>query len=323
MFVSIGLRFKAEVEALNMAENIGNYVRHRTVPIIVHEKDQQGNIIGYKITMAPGVSGQSIAYGYMKSLVLLAPKYKLPVCQECQNYESIGGFFKRAEDVNLTHDQRIKECVVEDLTGFMATKEKTQQQKGKMLRRTSPVSFSYLIPDVTSARGVVLPELHVRYNLQNPDQQAIFQIEAGTAIYIHGVAIDIDRIGTTLENKSLDDRNERIALAFDALKVLYGGLLFGAKKARYNPLFEPLGGVAAFSDSLPFIVTPPRFTDYVKENVQRAEKYNMGKIRIYCFDREGFTSCGKLNGITSKNTLEEMIDAIKEDVLKQLGESKQ
>mgnify|MGYP000218313234 CR=1 FL=1 len=39
MFVSFGFRFRVEVEALNMAEAVGNYARHRLAPIIKVERE--------------------------------------------------------------------------------------------------------------------------------------------------------------------------------------------------------------------------------------------------------------------------------------------
>ena len=321
MFVSFGLRFRAEVEALNLAESVGNYARHRLAPIILVRKGDDGSIKEYKVTMAPAVSGQSVAYGYMAALVQLALERKLPVSDQAKNYEKIGGFFKRADDANLQYDDRVKTCVVEDLTGFMVAKE-GGQQRGVMIRRTSPVMFSYLVPDGTSGRGVVMPQLHVRYNLQDPNAQRPFQVEAGTAVYIQGIAIDVDRIGKLSDGGYVQDREKRVELAFDALKLLYGGLLFGAKKARYNPILEPLGGIASVSDKQ-FVVSPPRFEDYVGFNVKRAAKY-LGKVSLFCFDREGITSCGKVaaqqNGprVTRVDTLEELIDAVKVEVLNQL-----
>lgn len=311
MFVSIGLRFKVEVEALNMAESVGNYARHRTAPVVVVEYED-GKVRSYRITMAPAVSGQSIAYGYMAALVKLALERGLPLSNQAKEYEKVGGFFKRADDASLSYDDRVKTCVVEDITGFMVA-QGVSGQRGVMLRRTSPVMFSYLVPDGTSARGVVMPQLHVRYNLLNPEQQIPFQVEAGTAIYTHGVAIDVERIGR-LQGGYVQDRKARVELAFDALKFLYGGLLFGAKKARYLPIFEPLGGVAAVSEK-PFVVTPPRFRDYVQENVMRAERH-ISKVSIYCFDNEGITTCGASS--TKTQNLEELIDKVKEEVLEKL-----
>lgn len=322
MFVSIGLRFRVEVEALNMAEAVGNYTRHRTAPIMIVERGDDGRVRGYKVTMAPAVSGQSIAFGYMSALVSLAPKYDLAVCNNCKDYQKIGGFFKRADEIDKGHDDRVKDCVVEDLTGFMSTLERQGQERGRMLRRTSPVMFSYLVPDSTSARGVVVPQFHVRYNLLNPEQQAPYQIEAGTAIYVHGVAVDVERIGRLEDGSYVENREKRIELAFDALKALYGGVIFGAKKARYLPVFEPLGGIAAVSHPLPFSVTPPRFTDYVQENIARAEAFKISNVNLFCFDREGITSCGKNGKVVASTSLEDLIEKVKTQVLNDLKAGK-
>jgi CRISPR-associated protein Csa2 len=329
MFVSFGFRFRVEVEALNMAEAVGNYARHRLAPIIKIKKDSQGRVIGYDVTMAPAVSGQSIAYGYMKALAELAKKRGLPLCNQCNNYEQYGGFFKRADVLDLSHDKRVESCVVEDITGFLvATKaegkgQKSKAKKGKKgeeeggeergisIKRTSTVMFSYLVPDGV---GVIAPQIHVRYNRVDPNQQIPFQIESGTAIYIHGVAIDVDRIGLKEDGMYVADRGKRVELAFEALKHLYSGLLFGAKKSRYLPVFETLGGVAAVSRDLPFMVSPPRLGDYVAETAKRAAAVG-GSIKLFCFDKEGITTCGKAEGVTATSTLEELVDAVKSEVV--------
>jgi CRISPR-associated protein Csa2 len=317
MFVSFGFRFRVEVEALNMAETVGNYARHRAAPILIQVRDEEGRLKEYRITMAPAVSGQSVAFGYMSALVKLAEQRGLPVCDECRSYEHLGGFFKRADRVDVGYDERIKTCVVEDLTGFMATKERGEGGKGAVIRRTSPVMFSYMVPDATSARGVLMPQLHVRYNLKNPEKQVPYQIEAGTAVYIHGVAIDVERIGRLEDGRYIDakDRLMRVELALDALKALYGGLLFGAKKARYLPVIEALGGIAAVSHPMPFVVSPPRLGDYVGENVNRARKFGAGSIKLFCFDREGVTSCGKQDGVEAADSLEDLVDKVKAAVV--------
>ena len=314
MFVSFGLRFRAEVEALNMAEAVGNYARHRLAPIILARRDEGGAVREYRVTMAPAVSGQSIAFGYMAALVRLAQERGLPVSDQALQYEKIGGFFKRAEMANINHDERIRTCVVEDLTGFMVARE--GEGRGVILRRTSPVMFSYLVPDGTTVRGVVMPQLHVRYNLVNPEEQVPFQVEAGTAVYIHGVALDIDRIGRLTDGGYVKDRKQRIELAFDALKLLYGGLTFGAKKARYLPVLDPLGGVASVSEKQ-FVVSPPRFHDYVDYNLKRVSAY-LGEVELHCFDREGITSCGSNQRARSAGTLEELIDNVKKSVIGKL-----
>jgi CRISPR-associated protein Csa2 len=323
MFVSFGFRFRAEVEALNMAEAVGNYTRHRVAPVLIEERDGNGQVMRYRITVAPAVSGQSIAFGYMSALVRLAEQRGLPVCEECRSYEHLGGFFKRADRVDVGYDERIKTCVIEDITGFMATKEREREgRRGAVIRRTSPVMFSYMVPDASSARGVLIPQLHVRYNLKDPEKQVPYQVEVGTAVYIHGAAIDVERIGCLEDGTYLDakERLKRVELALDALKALYGGLLFGAKKARYLPVMEALGGIAAVSHPLPFVVSPPRFSDYVGENVNRTGRFGVGSVKLFCFDKEGITGCGRQNGVEAASSLEDLVDRVKAAVLAMLKE---
>ena len=314
MFVSFGLRFRAEVEALNMAESVGNYARHRTAPVVIKDGDK------YRITLAPAVSGQSIAHGYMAALVQLAQERGLPLSDDDKKYEEYGGFLKRAYDFNLDVEERIRTSVVEDITGFMTTKEEgkgeskedDEEKKPPAKRRTSPVMFSYLVPDTSSAKAVLVPQLHVRYNIKETSEQRLYQVESGSGIYIQAVAVDVDRIGLIGNGKYVGDVCKRIELAFDALKLLYSGMLFGAKKARYLPIFEPLGGVAIVSPK-PFMVLPPRLGDYVAENLARLKALGYGKL--FCFDREGITSCGKTEGAEAVGTLEELIDKTKQATL--------
>jgi CRISPR-associated protein Csa2 len=91
MFISFGFRFRTEAEALNMVESVGNYSRHRTAPMLLGPIKQGDKGLRYKITMAPAVSGQSIAFGYMTALVKLAIQRNLPVCDECKSYQELGG----------------------------------------------------------------------------------------------------------------------------------------------------------------------------------------------------------------------------------------
>jgi CRISPR-associated protein Csa2 len=266
VFASIALRFRVEVEALNMVEALGAYTRHRTASVLKRVK--RGNAVAYKLVVAPAVSGQSIANGYQRALVELAVREGLPVCDQCRRYESIGGFIKHATEGKADHDSLIQNCVVEDLTGFLVP------EAG--VRRTSPVMFSYLVPDTESAKAVLESQFHVRYNFETMEHNP-FNIESGTAVYMLTVNIDVDRIGRRSDGKAVPDRDRRVELAFKALAALIEGLGFGAKKARYLPVVEVLGGVGAVSDPIPFVVSPPRVypdgDNYISKTVSRASKY--------------------------------------------------
>lgn len=316
VFVSIGLRLRTEVEALNMVEALGAYVRHRTVSIL-RRINKDGKTI-YKVVVTPAISGQSIAYGYHKALVELAKLTNMPICDECRNYELRGGFHKRATQ-DIKHDKRIEDCVVEDLTGFLAPEAN--------VRRTSPVSFSYLVPDLESSKAALDPQFHVRYNFET-NEHAPFNIESGTAIYMLSIAIDVDKIGKLEGGGYVKDRLKRIELAFKALGALIEGMMFGAKKARYLPIIEVVGGIAAISSPIPFTVTPPRIYrdggNYIDETIRRANIYAETlkmvneKVKIVFMDKENVTSVSTSENVKRVNTLMEMIETTLEEVRKLL-----
>ena len=270
-FVSIGLRLRVDVEALNMVEPLGAYTRHRQVPLTRRVRSKDGRNM-YRILMAPAVSGQSINNGYSRVIVDLAKTLELSVCDECKNYVRRGGFTKRATDVR-DHDARVMECVVEDLTGFLAAAQAGQRI---IPRRTSPVTFSYLVPDADYAKATIEPQFHVRYNFET-GEHAPFTIESGSAVYLLSIAVDVKNIGRLSDNRYVDDRAKRIEVAFKGILALIEGLMFGAKKSRYLPIVELLGGVVAISRPLSFMVSKPKLyyddKTYVEDTVTRALRY--------------------------------------------------
>lgn len=266
MFASIAFRLRVEVEALNMVEALGAYTRHRAVSVF--KRLQRGGQVAYRLMVVPAVSGQSIANGYERALVELASRAGLPVCEQCKKYERVGGFIKHGTEKKAEYDKLVEECVVEDITGFLVP------EAG--VRKTSPVMFSYLIPDTESAKAVLESQFHVRYNFETMEHNP-FNVESGTAVYMLTVGIDIDRIGKKSDGKALNNRDKRVELAFRALAVLLEGMNFGAKKARYLPVVEVLGGVGAVSDPIPFTVSPARVypdgDNYISKTIARASKY--------------------------------------------------
>jgi len=312
VFASIAFRFRVEVEALNMVEALGAYTRHRTASVL--KRVRRGNQTVYKLLVAPAVSGQSIANGYQRVLVELASRAQLPVCDQCRRYESIGGFIKHATESKADHDSLIENCVVEDLTGFLVP------EAG--VRRTSPVMFSYLVPDTESAKAVLESQFHVRYNFETMEHNP-FNVESGTAVYMLMVDIDVDRVGKKRDGSVLADRDGRIELAFKALAALIEGLNFGAKKARYLPIVEVLGGVGAVSDPIPFTVSPPRVypdgDNYLSRTIARASKYVEALSRVNERVFVAYMDCENLNvsipsgttvNVVKASTLVELLEAL-------------
>ncbi|MEM0000493.1 MAG: DevR family CRISPR-associated autoregulator [Desulfurococcaceae archaeon] len=275
VFVSIGLRMKVEVEALNNVEPLGAYTRHRTVPLI--KRVQRDGGIRYRIVTVPAISGQSINNGYSRTLVDLAIVLGLPVCDECRDYPKRSGFSKRSK-TNDDFDKRIQTCVVDDLTGFLAPNIN--------VRKTSPVMFSNMVPDIEYAKAALDSQFHVRYDFVTREHHP-FNIEAGSAVYMLSIAVNVDDIGRLSNGTYVNDVDKRIELAFKGLIALFEGLNFGAKKARYLPLYEVLGGVAAVSHPIPFMVSKPMLyynnKSYVEDTVARAERF-VNALKFYSSD---------------------------------------
>jgi CRISPR-associated protein Csa2 len=316
VFASFSFRLRVEVEALNMVEALGAYGRHRTVSILKPRPDGRG----YRVVIAPAVSGQAVAYGYMKTLVELADKLGLPVCEECKNYAVRGGFTKHgtSEKKDLTEVALIGSCLVEDLTGFLVP--------AAGIRRTSPVQFSYMVPDVESSDVAIDPQFHVRAPMPGQSPQP-FQVEAGTAVYTLSAFVDCGRIGVTSDGNVVSGREKRVEAALLGLAVLLEGLAFGAKKARYLPVYEVSGAVAAVSSPLPFVVSPARVTrstNYIKDTIERAAKYrellsSLGEsVSIVYFDKEGLLPENPA-GVEKVNSLSELVEKVKNLVLEALG----
>jgi CRISPR-associated protein Csa2 len=327
MFLSMSFRLRVEVEALNMVEAMGAYTRHRTVSLL----KPRGERKGYRLVIAPAVSGQAVAYGYMKSLVELAQRKSLPVCDQCRSYEDKGGFIKHGTDKSGDLENLVKSCVVEDVTGFMVAQAK--------IRRTSPIQFSYMVPDIDTSDVAIDPQFHVRGAKPGENPQP-FQVESGTAIYMLGVALDIDKVGAVPGSDGkpkivVNNRIDRIKVAIQAIASLLEGISFGAKKARYLPVYEVVGAVAAVSDPVQFMVSPARVTkneNYISRTIVRASNYvKLLKevneiIKVFYMDKEGIVSESdiKAEGIEVEkvNDVAELTSKISDFVVQKLGGSR-
>lgn len=272
--LSIAARIRLEVEALNMAESIGNYVRRRRAPVIV---DVDGELrIGY----VPAISGESIAHAYQENLARLAEMLGLNVCEYCRRgvfvKHSDDKFFEKGFDPKDKKPEEIeshvvRNCVVEDVGGFL--------YPGGPAKRTSRIAFGYLVPvrDAIEATAIE-PQFHVRYDPLQPSEggQAIYNVEIATAIYGLRAELNIDGIGrSSLSSEDIvgpEERAKRVETAIKALGVTIGNMAFGAKRTRFFPSdWEIVNAVAAISHPIPFTVSSPRMPDYIERTVRRAE----------------------------------------------------
>ena len=180
-FISMGIRFRANVEALNMVETAGNLTKHRVVPIVVYKNGKPS------LKWYPALSGETLAHAIQANLALLEKLDKkekgkdADLCYFCglpepefikhtflDFFEKLighiqdlpeweknlieGKFDEDEKDKDKTNDEKVektivKHCVVEDVGGFLITKSSTKVQLSmNMLRRTSAFQVSYAIP---------------------------------------------------------------------------------------------------------------------------------------------------------------------------------
>ena len=162
-FISMGIRFRVNVEALNMVETAGNLTKHRVVPIVVYKNGK------YSLKWYPALSGETLAHAIQANLALLEKKANgenAKLCYFCSLLEPefikhtfLNFFYNLLKNnavvgwkdwekklflegkfeagyVNETTEGKVEEtlvknCIVEDIGGFLITK--AQESRGEKL----------------------------------------------------------------------------------------------------------------------------------------------------------------------------------------------
>lgn len=293
MFISAGVRFEANVEALNAVETTGNYSKHRKVPYIVWNKSGSG----YKVIYVPAVSGESLAHAYQELLVkeALNTKSDASICDECKR----GEFFKSMDKKHLSgkitdpssskpeeiERSIVKNCLVEDIGGFLYAEKPP-------VKRTSAFQFSYAVPVKKIALlSVAEPLLHARHaqmreitkkaEREGAAEQMLYYVEAGTAIYGFSFNLDLDAIGMSSFSGnriiSDDELNFRRTAALKAFARMISSRQFGAKLSRFFPVGDIVGVFVSVTNN-PFSVTSPIYEEAALTTARRLkvlkEKFN-------------------------------------------------
>jgi len=289
MFLSVRGRVLLNVEALNMTESVGNYVKHRRVPVILPEG-------GYTTLFVPAISGESIAHGFQALLAEVAKKKGLPVCKLCER-----GIFLKSTNKNVfreafgreppddLEEEVIRGCIVEDIGGFLYAGEAN-------VKRTSNFFTGYMIPAKESLENSLIePQLHSRYALGTPfvgreqEQrgQTIYYVELSSAVYIFSFDFDARFVGKTTfsyENvgrEVVGDRKSRIEAALEAFQKFLIEFWFGAKKTRFMPIIEWESLLLAVSDDV-WTVPSPFAKNYIEKAKKKLEKVNCNtKLFVY------------------------------------------
>ncbi|RLG47818.1 MAG: type I-A CRISPR-associated protein Cas7/Csa2 [Thermoproteota archaeon] len=311
MFLSIGVRFEANVEALNMVETAGNYSKHRRVPYLVEEDGK------LKTVYVPALSGESLAHAYQEHLVREALSAGLPVCDDCRRSE----FYKSMNKVHLKkkidpipedpkkiEETIIRACVIEDVGGFLYAEKPP-------VRRSSAFQVSYALPVKSVALFATSePQLHARHAQMdsstkkgNVSEQMIYYVETGTALYGFTFNLDLDAVGVSaITSEAILDENEIKARREAALKALFRMLSssqFGAKLSR----FFPVGGITELVIAVtehPFVVTSPIYDNYIARTEKRLKVLKE-------FEEDYFLTAAEEDKVPEE-ALKEAIDYLKE-----------
>ena len=297
VFVSIRGRVLLNVEAMNMTESVGNYVKHRRVPVLLPDK-------GYTTYFVPAISGESIAHGFQVLLADEAKRANLSVCKLCEK----GVFLKS------THENVYKEafgqdppkdefqfessvvgnCVVEDVGGFLYA-----PRAGGNVKRTSNFYTGYMIPVKESIESAVIePQLHSRYALgtkfvEGGEGQMIYYVELSSAVYTFNFDLDARYIGRATFSvekageEVVEDRKERIEVTLEAIKKFLIEFTFGAKKTRFLPAMEWESAVIAVSDDV-WTIPSPFSVKYIENARKKLEKVSCNTELFVYPDRGSF-----------------------------------
>jgi len=337
VWVSLAWRALVNVEALNMAESVGNYVKHRRAPLAFYD-DASGS---YVVKYVPVISGESLAHAYQVWLAEEASNAGLKVCSLCLKGELVKhgarvvlqdeklpmpgrGDVNRAKELEK---QLIKGCVVEDVCGFLVPTDTP-------VKRTSLFYIGYMVPAYDSVKAAVMdPQFHVRHapsligkGEEFPETgQALYYIEIASAVYTASAALDLTGIGrtSTFDVSDVVSVNEKLKRAEVAVKSLYYLLagMFGAKRTRFLPNYRLLSAVAAVSKGAPFNVNPGHTKGFIKETSARVASFAQltgSEVKLFAYSAEEGVEIP--DGVAVAPSPEELVSKLVDSAIKALKE---
>ncbi|ADV65296.1 type I-A CRISPR-associated protein Cas7/Csa2 [Desulfurococcus mucosus] len=239
----LAARVRANVEALNMTETIGNVSKHRRAPYIISTRE------GYKLVYVPAISGESLGHAFQANLVDAAQyiygveKKPVPLDPYSARYEFVkfsdskhlpeslkkileeSGKKKKEGIEELQHlfeKTAIQESIVADIGGFMLAEKMP-------VRRTSLFEVGYAVPvEEAVSESIIEAQMHARQAVvgleveektsgkkageeagegKEAKQQMLYYVEVASTVYGMSMCIDLGSIGVT----SMVKREEAVA----------------------------------------------------------------------------------------------------------------
>lgn len=275
VYLSLSARILLNIEALNMTESVGNFVKHRRAPVILPSRN------GYVLKYVPVVSGETLAHAYQEILAMIAVEKNLPICSLCSRgvfiKHSDSKVFKRSgikapqnlKDPVAVEKAIVEGCIVEDIGGFLYT--------DATLKRTSRFMVGYMMPAIDTIKASAAEaQFHVRYDPVGAEAQSIYNVEVGSAIYVFNFALDLEGIGySSLPRKDnepeeiigYEERVKRVETALKSLTIMLTQQLFGAKRTRFMPHWRIMSLATVLADPLPLNPVPGHHKRYVIETL--------------------------------------------------------
>lgn len=322
-FLTLAAKLIVNVHDMNNEGSIGQTTDIRMIRMVGEN--------GKELPEAPAVSGRMLKHwhlAYMLKEELNQNPQKL--CGQCKVWEPERQ--PTDEGVGVTN------CVICDSHGFLCAKKKgAGEAKGKSLRRSSCVSFSWLLPvigsDVPSKQVIhsrVAPsvaesmeeaetaspenasleapaDITVSEEEKQKSSQMIFYKSYASSIYGFICSIDLDRIGKALDGSGLSDSTEikrRRNMAVNALLPMVMGA-FGASQSHALSHAKCLGVLAALSDNttpLPNLVSPI-YSNGFGESIKMLKAFG-NKVKYWAYGEPA------AEGAQKKDNLQALFDSI-------------
>ncbi len=292
VYIGLSARILLNIEALNMTESVGNFVKHRRAPVVLPSRN------GYVLKYVPVISGETLAHAYQEILAMIAVEKKLPICSLCRRgvfiKHSDSKIFKRSgipapkslKDPVAVEKTIVEGCIVEDIGGFLYT--------DAALKRTSRFMVGYMMPAIDTIKASAAEaQFHVRYDPMGAEAQSIYNVEAGSAIYVFNFALDLEGIGYSSlpreDNKPAEiigyyERVKRVEAALKSLVLMLTQQLFGAKRTRFMPHWRIMSLATVIADPLPLNPIPGHHRQYIVETLDALrnaiQTLNSGKLGL-------------------------------------------
>ncbi len=323
-FLSIGARYLVNLHALNNEGTSGNLTRLRRVSYIV--PDGNGSYKTLYVNVVSGQSIAHAIQAHIADLAMNKGLPVCRGCQhhafikhankeyiefEGEDFVNILKPSQKAsgleQQISLTKEAERKllnSCVVEDVGGFLVA------EKGYLnVRRESAFHVSFFAPTFDQATTNYIESM--QFARHDPTQaaketseskasetegrsaqgQMLFVQEVSGGIYGLRLDLDLKKVGRLaavgIEDFDGSKREERLAVALEAIKRTVGYMQFGAKLSRFLPIQDLLDVVIVLSDGIP--VSSPFRDDFVTKTKKRVETHAKlgGKAKLFHYDPNG------------------------------------